>query len=129
MLSFQDLCVFRSQKPWRRSTKELRVVGVEQALSLSCNSTEREPVLRQPCITPLGFFIRVIVNENHINLEKTTFCVLSVILIYLWYRLFSKIYICECWEWVGVGGGEYGQIMRKNSALFLSEEYRWGSLL
>ena len=39
----------------------LRVAGVEQALTLSCNFTEREPVLRRLCVTPLGLCLRVIV--------------------------------------------------------------------
>ena len=34
--------------------------------------------------TPLGFCLRVIVNETYINLEKTTSIVPSVILINLW---------------------------------------------
>ena len=60
------------------------VVGVEQVLSLSCNSTERESVLHRLRVTPLSFCLRLIVNENPQNLEKTTSSVLSVILIYLW---------------------------------------------
>ena len=30
------------------------IVGVEKTLSLSCNSKEREPVLRRLRVTPLG---------------------------------------------------------------------------
>ena len=78
MSSVQDLSVFRSQYPWGRS-----VVGVEQALSLSCNSTERDPVLRRLRLTPLGQCLRVIVNEM---LKKTTSSVLVVILINLWHK-------------------------------------------
>ena len=65
MTYYKDLCVFRS--PGGRGPKELLAVGVEQALSLSCNSTEREPVLRRLLVTPLGFCLRVIVNETRIN--------------------------------------------------------------
>ena len=42
----------------------------------------REPVLRRLRETPLG--LRVIVNDFHPNLTKTTSGVLSVILINLW---------------------------------------------
>ena len=41
---------------------------------------EREPDLRRLRVTPLGFCLRVIVNETQINLEKTTSCVISVII-------------------------------------------------
>ena len=61
----------------------LRVAGVEQALTLSCNFTEREPILRRLRVTPLGFCLRVIVNDIHINLEETMSSFLFVILIYL----------------------------------------------
>ena len=50
-----------------------------------------ETVLHRLRITPLGFSLWVIVNEKHINLEKTTYSVLSVILINLWIKL--KLYI------------------------------------
>ena len=64
--------------------KELRVVGVEKTCSLSCNSTESEPVvLRRLRITPLGFCLRVNLNKRHINPEKTTSSVPSVTLINL----------------------------------------------
>ena len=49
-----------------------RIIWVKQALSLSCNSTEREPVLRQLRVNPVGFCFKVIVNEILLNLEKTT---------------------------------------------------------
>ena len=39
--------------------------------------------LCQLCETPLGFYLRVIVNEFHPNLEKTTSSALTVILINL----------------------------------------------
>ena len=32
-------------------------------------------------VTPLGFFLRVIVNEKPLNLEKTTSSVISVIVV------------------------------------------------
>ena len=97
MSSFQDLYIFSSQKPWGRSPKQLRVVGEEQAISLSCNYTEREPVLRRLRVTFLGFCLRVIVNEILIDLEKTTSGVLSVILLNLclnqWHSKFKKPYL------------------------------------
>ena len=64
-----------------RSPKNLRVVGFKQALYLSCNSTQREPVIRRLRVTLLGFCRRVVVNEAYINLEKTTSSFQSVILI------------------------------------------------
>ena len=54
---------FVHNNPEAEALKKLSVVGVEQA--------------------PLGFYLRVIVNETHINLEKTTSSVISVILINL----------------------------------------------
>ena len=45
------------------------------ALSLSCNLT------RHAQITPLDFCLRVIVNEQPLNLKKTTSSVLSVLLL------------------------------------------------
>ena len=63
-----------------RSPKELRVVG-----SLSCCRVTRQS---ESLFTPtLGFCLRVIVNENLINLEKTTSSVLAVILINLCVKL------------------------------------------
>ena len=50
----------------------LRVVNVEQV--------EREPVLRQLRVNPLGFCLRVIVNETNINPEKSTSSVLFVLI-------------------------------------------------
>jgi len=41
-------------------------------------------------LTPLGFFLRVIVNEKLINLEKTTFSILSVLLLIYGYKYNSK---------------------------------------
>ena len=38
------------------------------------------------CGTPLGFCLRAIVNEKSQNVKKDGFNVLSVILIYLWFR-------------------------------------------
>ena len=63
-----------------RSPKELRVVG---SLSL-CRITRQSESLFTPT---LGFCLRVIVNENLINLEKTTSSVLAVILINLCVKL------------------------------------------
>ena len=56
------------------------------SLSLCLVILEREPVLRRLCVTPLGSYLRVIVNEFHPNLEKTTTSVLSVIFINLWVK-------------------------------------------
>ena len=47
-------------------------------------------ILRQLRETPLGFCLRVIVNEFHPNLEKTTSSVLSFILVNLWSECFEK---------------------------------------
>ena len=63
---------------------EIPVVRVEQALSLCKIARQRECILRRLRVTPLGFCLRVIVNEILINLEKTTSSVLSVILYNLW---------------------------------------------
>ena len=60
---------------------EIPVVSVEQALSLCKIARQRECILRRLRVTPLGFCLRVIVNEILINLEKTTSSVLSVFLI------------------------------------------------
>ena len=39
-------------------------------------------------LTPLGFYLRVIVNEKPLNLEKTISCVLSVLLlVYVYFEL------------------------------------------
>ena len=46
---------------------------------------QRESVLRRLHEAAQGFCLRVIVNEFHPNLEKTTSCVLSVLLINLWF--------------------------------------------
>ena len=40
--------------------------------------TERESVLRRLSVTPLGFCLRVIVNDKLLILEKTTSIVLTV---------------------------------------------------
>ena len=44
-------------------------------------------ILRRPRETPLGVCLRVIVNELHPNVEKTTSSVLSGILINLWHLI------------------------------------------
>jgi len=73
MSSFQYFCVFRSQsqKPKGDTCSRRRTC----ALSVF--------VLRGHCVTPLGFCLRIILNVTHRNLKKTTFSVLSVILINL----------------------------------------------
>ena len=48
-------------------------------------------ILRQLRETPLGFCLRVIVNEFHPNLEKTISSVLSVLFFNLW-KLWTWIY-------------------------------------
>ena len=60
MSSFQDLefTITLGQKP-----EEFRVVGIELQ--------DRESVLRQLRETPLGFYLRFIVNEFPPNLEMT----------------------------------------------------------
>ena len=69
---FKNYVCFVHNNPETEAQKELRVVSVERVFSLSFNSVEREPVLRGVRVTPLGFCLRVIVNETYINLEKTT---------------------------------------------------------
>ena len=51
---------------------------------------QRESLLHRLRFTPLGFYLRVFVNETHINLEKTTSSVLSVILINPWVKPVKK---------------------------------------
>ena len=70
MSSFQDLRVFRSQ--------EAQKSNAQNSLSLCL------VILRSMRVTLLGVCPRVIVNENPLNLEKTTSSVLSVISINLW---------------------------------------------
>ena len=67
MSHFQDLRVFCSQRNYAHA-----------ALN---NKTEREPVILGMRITPLGFRLRVIVNEKLLNIEITTSSVLSVLLL------------------------------------------------
>ena len=59
---------------------------------LSLCLRERDPVLRQLRVTPLGFCLRVITycKKILINLKKTTSSVLSVILINLMYTVVFK---------------------------------------
>ena len=61
-------------------TITLRQKPKEVTRVLSCNS-------RSMRVTPLGFCLRIIVNEKPLNLEKKTFSVLSVLL------LFHALYI------------------------------------
>ena len=56
---------------------------LRQKLKRVTRNTKRKPVLRRLHVTSLGFCLRVIVNETHTNLEKTTSSVLSVVLINL----------------------------------------------
>ena len=80
----------------RQKPIEVMRIGVEKALSQSCNSTERESVLCRLRVTPLGFCLRIIVNKKHINLEQTISSVLSVIFINLWfYHLLEINFISE----------------------------------
>ena len=53
------------------------------AVNVELITRQRETVSRRLRETPLGFCFRVIVNEFHQNLEKTTSSVPSVILINL----------------------------------------------
>ena len=71
MSSFLDLDE-SWQKPKRVSRSRRRIIR------------QKEPILRQLCETSLGSCLRVIVNECHPNLEKTTSSVPSVILFNLW---------------------------------------------
>ena len=69
MSSFQDLGFFvhnnpEPEAPW----------SYAYALFLYCNSRTRAQR-----VTPLGFCLGVIVNEKHLNLEKTTSSALLVI--------------------------------------------------
>ena len=79
MSSFQDLCVSFTitlrQKP-KKVTRSRRRTGFLFVF-----------VLRRLHVTPLGFCLRVIVNETHRNLENTTSSVLTVILINLWFHV------------------------------------------
>ena len=67
MSPFQDLRVFRSRRSYAHAVLN--------------NKTEREPVPLGMRVTPLGFRLRVIVNENLLNIEITTSSVLSVLLL------------------------------------------------
>ncbi len=59
---------------------------------LAGTGSKKEPVLLRLRVTPLGFSQGVIVNETHINLEKTTVSVLSVILFNQWYTSLEHIH-------------------------------------
>ena len=75
MSSFQGFGAFSyHNNPYGRGPKELLTVGVEQALSLSCNSTQKEPVLRRMRVTPLGFCLRVIVKKNPKSWKEDILC-------------------------------------------------------
>ena len=62
MLIRKSELVLKTQNLFTKNDlKELHVVGVEHSLSLCL-------VLRRLRVTTLGFCLRVIVNETHINL-------------------------------------------------------------
>ena len=83
------LCIYFVQynttplNPTISTVKLLQITEVKPERLVKCLLRQREPVLRRLRVTPLGLSFRVIVNETHINLEKTTSSVLSVILINL----------------------------------------------
>jgi hypothetical protein len=70
MSSFQDLSVFRHNDPEAETQRSY-------AHSALNDKTERESMR----VTPLVFYLRVIANENPLNLENTTSSVLSVLLL------------------------------------------------
>ena len=69
---------------WNSFTITLRQKPGGVMRSLNRTSSLCLVILHRLRETPLGFCLRVIVNEFHTNLEKTTYSVLSVILINLW---------------------------------------------
>ena len=69
MSSFQDLRVVRSQHLGRSR-------GMFPAGSVELHYRERERESMR--VTTFGLCLRVIVNEKPLNLEKTTYSVLSV---------------------------------------------------
>ena len=73
MSSFRDLGFFVHNNPEAEAQRSS--VQVAHALSLSCSSVR---YLRG---TSLGFCLRVTVNQKTLNLDKTTFSVLSVLLL------------------------------------------------
>ena len=75
MSSFQNLGVFSSKQP--RGAQKLKGVKVD------LQNRERESMR----VTPLGFWLRVIVNEKPLNLLKTTLSVLSVLLLIYDYKV------------------------------------------
>ena len=71
-------------------------------------------------LTPFGFCLGVIVNENPLNLEKTTSRVLSVLLlIYIFWDLFNKGLRLEIFIY------KYMLAMADQTAVFLPLTYRY----
>ena len=60
------------------------------------NKTYREPVIRRLRVTPLGFCLRVIMNETDINLDTPSFILLndSYIACTYTYRISCEVYMC-----------------------------------
>ena len=83
----RTLDVVFSRFMWVSLTITLRQKPKGVTRSRRGNKQTIEPVLRRLPVTHLGFCLRVILNETHINLENTTSCVLSVILINLWFHV------------------------------------------
>ena len=85
MSSFQDL------------DKLIHINPEAEAQSVKNYKTDREPVLRRLRETPLGYFLRVIMNEFNPNLEKTTNSALSVVSINLCFLLVCpfKTFLCK----------------------------------
>ena len=57
---------------------------------------------RSVLVTPLGFYLRVIVNEKPLNLEKTISSVLPVLLVYDAGILISRMVVWLAGGWGGV---------------------------
>ena len=65
------------------------------------------------CVTPLGFYLRVIVNEKILNLEKTTSSVLSVLLL-----IYALIYSSCLLQFSGLRGFESLALAQINPYMF-----------
>ena len=65
------------------------------------------------CVTPLGFYLRVIVNEKILNLEKTTSSVLSVLLL-----IYALIYSSCLLQFSGLRGFESLALAQINLYMF-----------
>ena len=79
MLSFQDLWGFVHNNPETAAQRSYTHAALKDKI-------EKESMR----VTPLGFCLRVIVNENPLNLEKTTSSGLSVLL--LIYEVNKNVY-------------------------------------